>query len=182
MVAARIATLSHGGDRVSEQAANLPVATQSDAGALLNVSERSVERASIVKDDDVPELAAAVLPAPNTAPKGCQPAGPPARSTHLRDRLRQFPTGRIVRVITRWWAGPTSAGAGCVRAQRERPRRRAVGITSSRERQTSGAPACASYRQLLANSRHVEGSLVRELQASFNNVVVGLSLRAVDDD
>jgi hypothetical protein len=68
MVAARIATLSHGGDRVSEQAANLPVATQSDAGALLNVSERSVERASIVKDDGVPELAAAVLPAPNNRP------------------------------------------------------------------------------------------------------------------
>lgn len=35
-VAAKIATLSHGGDRVSEQAANLPVATQAEAAAMLN--------------------------------------------------------------------------------------------------------------------------------------------------
>lgn len=60
IVAARIATYAHGGDRVSEQAANLPLATQSEAAALLNVSKRTVHDAKKVLDKGGPELTALV--------------------------------------------------------------------------------------------------------------------------
>lgn len=60
MVAANIATMRHGGDRVSEQAANLPVATQAEAAEMLNVSERSVRTAVKVRDDAPPEVVQAV--------------------------------------------------------------------------------------------------------------------------
>jgi hypothetical protein len=60
MVAARLATLTHGGNRVSEQAANCPVATQAEAAQLLNVSERSVRRAATVRDQGTDELKHAV--------------------------------------------------------------------------------------------------------------------------
>jgi ParB family chromosome partitioning protein len=43
--------LTHGGDRVSEQAANLPVATQAEAAEMLNVSTRTVTAASKVRQD-----------------------------------------------------------------------------------------------------------------------------------
>lgn len=43
MVAARLAKMEHGGDRRSDQPANLPLGpTQAEAAQLLNVSERSV--------------------------------------------------------------------------------------------------------------------------------------------
>lgn len=63
MVAAKLANLSHGGDRRSDQAANLPLETQvlfvsqTDAARFLNVSERSVRAAKGVRDSAVPELA-----------------------------------------------------------------------------------------------------------------------------
>jgi hypothetical protein len=60
MVAAKIATLNHGGDRVSEQAANLPVATQAEAAALLNVSERQKVTMLRVANVDEAEFNAAV--------------------------------------------------------------------------------------------------------------------------
>jgi N6-adenosine-specific RNA methylase IME4/ParB-like chromosome segregation protein Spo0J len=59
MVAARLATLSHGGDRRT-QAASLPVETQATAADKLKVSERSVRDAKKVISSAVPELAAAV--------------------------------------------------------------------------------------------------------------------------
>ncbi len=60
MVAAKLATMKHGGDRVSEQAANLPVPTQAEAAERLNVSERSVRDARRVLDHGSPELVADV--------------------------------------------------------------------------------------------------------------------------
>lgn len=64
LVAARLANLNHGGDRRSErldQAANLPVEiSQSAAGDMLAVSERSVRAARTVLHDGAPELIAAV--------------------------------------------------------------------------------------------------------------------------
>lgn len=60
MVAGKLATLTHGGDRVSEQAASLPVATQARAAEVLNVSERSVRSARAVLDHGAPELVRAV--------------------------------------------------------------------------------------------------------------------------
>jgi N6-adenosine-specific RNA methylase IME4 len=58
MVAARIATLGHGGDRSSGKFAACP--TQEQAAEMLNVSERSVRSAREVLDEGVSELAAKV--------------------------------------------------------------------------------------------------------------------------
>lgn len=62
MVAARLAKLSHGGDRKSDQAAKWPVdvPTQAEAAALLNVSERSLRRAKHVLEHGDPEAIAAI--------------------------------------------------------------------------------------------------------------------------
>lgn len=60
MVARRLANLRHGGDRKSDQAAQLRGVSQQDAGRLLNVSERSVNNASVVQAKAAPELIAAV--------------------------------------------------------------------------------------------------------------------------
>lgn len=75
MVAARIANLTHGGDRKSDQAANLPLdpagentkrasmggVPQAEAASLLNVSERSVRAAKAVEELGTDELRAAVV-------------------------------------------------------------------------------------------------------------------------
>src|ERR1700733_12842473 len=60
MAAAKLASYAHGGDRVSDQAANLPLATQEEAAKLLNVGERSVRSAVKVRKEGTAELVAAV--------------------------------------------------------------------------------------------------------------------------
>lgn len=60
VVGARLATLTHGGDRRSDQAAIWPVETHAQAAALLNVGERSVRRAREVLDSGDQELIRAV--------------------------------------------------------------------------------------------------------------------------
>lgn len=60
LIAAKLSTLGHGGDRRSDQAANLPVETQAGAAERLNVSERSVRDARRVVDHGAPELVRAV--------------------------------------------------------------------------------------------------------------------------
>lgn len=62
MVAGKIAKLPHGGDRRSDQAANLPVEspTQAQAAQMLNVSERGVRLARSVHEHGAPELVAQV--------------------------------------------------------------------------------------------------------------------------
>jgi hypothetical protein len=42
MIAAKLANMPHGGDRKSDQAANLPLVSQSAAAEMLNVSDRSI--------------------------------------------------------------------------------------------------------------------------------------------
>ena len=59
-MAARLTTLKHGGDRRSDQAANLPVVSQGDAAKLMNVSERSVRSASALLVNGIPEVISAV--------------------------------------------------------------------------------------------------------------------------
>jgi hypothetical protein len=57
LIGAKLAKLSHGGDRRSNQAANLPLEIkQATAAALLNVSERSVRHAAVVRDSGKPDL------------------------------------------------------------------------------------------------------------------------------
>lgn len=61
MVASKIATMKNGGDRKSDQKANLPAdRTNAEAAALLNVSERSVKTAKQIASKGEPEVAAAV--------------------------------------------------------------------------------------------------------------------------
>jgi N6-adenosine-specific RNA methylase IME4 len=62
MVAARLANLRHGGDRRSDQAANLPVGpiSQLQAATALNASERSVRDAVKVMREGAPEVIQAV--------------------------------------------------------------------------------------------------------------------------
>ena len=61
IIAAKIANSRHGGDRRSDQAANLPLEkTQVGAAELLNVSERSVRSAKAILKNGVPELVVAV--------------------------------------------------------------------------------------------------------------------------
>lgn len=47
MVGAKLANMPHGGDRKSDQAANLPLVSQSAAADLLNVSDRSIGSARL---------------------------------------------------------------------------------------------------------------------------------------
>jgi hypothetical protein len=79
MVAAKLAKLPHGGDRRSDQAANLPLETptQTEAANILNVSERSVRSARDVHAHGAPELVSAVEAGEATvsaAAEGFQPA------------------------------------------------------------------------------------------------------------
>ena len=59
MVAAKLEQFTHGGDRKSDQDANLHV-DRARAAEMLNVSPRTVAAAAKVKDDGAPELVAAV--------------------------------------------------------------------------------------------------------------------------
>jgi ParB-like chromosome segregation protein Spo0J len=58
IVAARLATLQHGGDRSSGKSAACP--TQAEAAELLNVGERTLRAAKSVIDNGTPEMVAAV--------------------------------------------------------------------------------------------------------------------------
>ena len=60
MAAARVANMNHGGDRRSDQAANLPLVPQAEAAQRLGVSERSLRYAKVVQESGSPELVAAV--------------------------------------------------------------------------------------------------------------------------
>ena len=57
MVARKLAIMRHGGDRKSDQAANLQLEMSvADAAKLMNVSERSVHHAKKVQSQGIPEL------------------------------------------------------------------------------------------------------------------------------
>lgn len=60
MVAAKLANIKHGGGRVSEQAANLPLVTQAAAAEMLNVGERSVRSAVKLQAEAPAEVVQAV--------------------------------------------------------------------------------------------------------------------------
>ena len=59
-MAARVANIQHGGDRRSDQAADLPLVSQAEAARLLKVSERTVRSAKKVLDHGTPDLIEAV--------------------------------------------------------------------------------------------------------------------------
>jgi ParB-like chromosome segregation protein Spo0J len=59
-VAARLVGFGHGGDRRSDQAADLPLETQASAAEKMDVSERLVRKAASVQANGVPELVKAI--------------------------------------------------------------------------------------------------------------------------
>lgn len=83
MIAAKVATMLHGGDRRSEQAASLHLVSRASAASMLNVSPRSVASAAQVIDHGAPELVAAVEKgeiAVSTAAEKCRPERSPRPS------------------------------------------------------------------------------------------------------
>ena len=60
IIASKLANITHGGDRRSAQAANLPDVSQAKAAEMLNVSERSVRDARKVLEHGAPEVIQAV--------------------------------------------------------------------------------------------------------------------------
>ena len=56
-IAVNLANIKHGGDRKSDQAANLPFEiTQSEAAEKLNISERSLRTAKKIQEEAIPEI------------------------------------------------------------------------------------------------------------------------------
>jgi N6-adenosine-specific RNA methylase IME4 len=100
MVAARIANLAHGGNRRSDQPANLPLETvpvsQARAAELLNVSERTVRDAKTVQREASPELVEAVdrgaLAVSAAAEIAAQPA---ARQAEIIKNLPRDAAGKL---------------------------------------------------------------------------------------
>jgi len=91
MVGARLATLQHGGDRRSDQAANLPLEnsaasvppiSQATAADTVNVSERLVRAAKVVQQQATPELKRAVN-------EGRLAVSAAAQAAHLPEETQQ---------------------------------------------------------------------------------------------
>jgi ParB-like nuclease domain len=76
MVASKLANLAHGGDRRSE---NLPLETvkQATAAAILNVSDRSIRHAGVVRKHGTPELIRAVEQGEVSVSAAARQAKPP---------------------------------------------------------------------------------------------------------
>jgi len=97
MVAAKLANIKNGGDRVSEQSANLPSAqvSQSDAAEMLNVSTRSVTSAKKIIEDAPAEVAKAVESGYMSVNLATQVAALPAEE---KAEIAAAPTEEIVEV------------------------------------------------------------------------------------
>ena len=85
MVAARLATLPHGGDRSKSSIDDLT--TQAGASDLLNVGKSSVERARVVLNAGTPELIEAVEQGAINVSQGVKVARAP-KNTQQRHQLR----------------------------------------------------------------------------------------------
>jgi ParB-like chromosome segregation protein Spo0J len=106
MIAAKIETLKHGGDRKSDQDANLHV-DRAAAAKLMNVSARSVANAAKVRDRAAPEIVAAVergTVAVSTAAKAVA-SSPKTASRNPRPNAR----ARQVKALSDAWAEASPA-------------------------------------------------------------------------
>lgn len=107
MVAAKLATLNHGGDRSKAPIGALP---QRAAAELLNVSERSVERAAAIhKHGTAAEIAAVERGEAAVSAVARSAVADRAGSNAPRDRLRRIPARHA-----QWYsvAGPRLAKPG----------------------------------------------------------------------
>ncbi|GMV60755.1 MAG: hypothetical protein AMXMBFR72_38410 [Betaproteobacteria bacterium] len=89
LVGKRLSSMSHGGDRRSDQAANLPVVTQSEAARLMSVSERSIRSAGQVLDHGAPELLN--VSRPTESAQICAVTQTQAALTRLGEMLKATP-------------------------------------------------------------------------------------------
>lgn len=99
MAAAKIATITHGGDRRSDQAANLPTVTQAFAAKALNVSERSVRSARKIIDEGSKALQKAVENGEIAVSKGASVVGLP-KSEQLGAATEKKPAKPVIVEIT----------------------------------------------------------------------------------
>jgi hypothetical protein len=94
MIAAKIAQLTHGGDRRSDQAANLrlEIPNASVAAAILQISERSVASAVVVRKHGSPELIHDVEAGKVSVSAAAKQLRPPAKSSRSEQADTTPPT------------------------------------------------------------------------------------------
>jgi hypothetical protein len=88
MVGVKLANIDHGGDRRSDQAANLPLEKMSQAGvgAMLNVSERSIRHARTVQTRGTTDLIRAVEQGEMSVSRAAKQAMPPKPPRHRSNK------------------------------------------------------------------------------------------------
>ncbi len=95
VVAARVANMSHGGDRRSDQAANMPVEiSQPEAAVLFNVSERMIRTVKAI-EREAPERIADIESGKMTATKVYTLIKTEERKEQRKDLIAKMPTGKF---------------------------------------------------------------------------------------
>jgi N6-adenosine-specific RNA methylase IME4 len=89
MVAARLPGFAHGGDRRSDQAADLPLVPQAMKARTFNVSERTIRDAVVVRTHAIPSLVEA-------CELGCMPVSQAARAARLPEARQQQVAAEIM--------------------------------------------------------------------------------------
>lgn len=139
IVAGKIATLAHGGDRSK---APIGALTQAQAADLLNVGERSVERAATVLKTGVPELVHAVESGIVSVSAAAKIAAKPPVEQR---RVVQLPTASEARKIARETKRPVEARDGKVYNGRTREQVQAdVALTAQISQLTEALEALAT--------------------------------------
>lgn len=101
LVASKLATLSHGGDRRSDQAANvqLEIPKASVAAAMLNVSERLLASAAVVRKHGSPELIRDVEQGKISVSAAAKQAQPPKPKSKPKPTPEAKPKPSAMKVI-----------------------------------------------------------------------------------
>jgi hypothetical protein len=104
LIAPKLAALTHGGDRRSDQAANLlvEIPKQSVAAKLLNVSERSVRHAAVVRKHGTPELISKVEAGDLSVSAAAKQAQPPKPKTKPKQKRRTSIEIQLKRLLERF--------------------------------------------------------------------------------
>jgi len=143
MIAEKLATMGHGGDRRSDQDANLRLENLKlplkAAAAMMNVSERSVQSARVVRDHGAPELIDAV----QTGRMAVSAAAEVARLPHEQQRavIADPPTRRQeVRTSAPRLENDPDKYIRCVKGNKFHARPMDEGIRQSTGAEVRGSP------------------------------------------
>lgn len=100
LVASKLATLSHGGDRRSDQAAKvqLEIPKASVAAAMLNVSERSLANAAVVRKHGGPELIRDVEAGKISVSAAAKRARPPTSKPQPKPKAKPEPEWPVIHI------------------------------------------------------------------------------------